>query len=220
MMTVCKEYLCQTRCGGLLYRVCAAWQATCRRPLMLCLVVLSAAAAGACGNKPVPAVAVESEAGYSDVAGVKLQTGRPAPEFSLPDYRGRLHALADFRGRSNVMLLFYRGSWCPFCISHLEDIQNLFPTLSRYEIQLLAISPDDAADSQKLAQRFEQPYLFLSDAQLHTADLYGIRRDEKLPHPAVILIDKQGDVVWFYVGENYRQRPSASQLQTVFERVF
>ena len=185
-------------------------------PLAACL----AAVIVGCSNKPVSQEALESEAGYSDIAGVKIAAGQPAPDFSLPDQRGNRHTLSSFQGRSNVMLLFYRGSWCPFCIGHLEDIQTLFPTLSEQDIQLLAISPDPASDSQDLAERFDQPYLFLSDTTLRVTDQYGIRRNKKLPHPAVILIDKQGKVAWFYVGEDYKQRPSASQLKKVFERVF
>ncbi len=184
--------------------------------LALCLAVFI----GGCSNKPVSEDALQNETGYTDVAGVKMAVGQPAPDFALPDYRGNRYLLSSFRGRSNVMLLFYRGSWCPFCISQLEDIQTLFPTLSQHDVQLLAISPDDGAASQDLAERFEQPYIFLSDADLKVTDLYGIRRNKKLPHPAVILIDKQGNVAWFYVGENYRQRPSASQLKDVFARVF
>ena len=48
---------------------------------------------------------------------------------------------------------------------------------------------------------------------------YGIRKDDELPHPAVVLIDNKGIVQWFYVGEDYKQRPSASQIRAVIERL-
>ncbi len=174
----------------------------------------------ACSNEPISQEALESERGYADVAGVRLEVGRRAPDFTLPDAQGKAHTLSSWRGASNVMLLFYRGHWCPFCTAHLEDIQNLFPALAEYDTQLLAISPDEAAASQTLAKRFEQPYLFLSDSDLEVTDLYGIRRNERLPHPAVVLLDKQGVVRWFYVGESYKKRPSSSQLKTVLQRLF
>lgn len=186
----------------------------------VCALLLAALLLTACNNDPVATEALASASGYSDVDGVRLEVGQPAADFTLTDYRGNAVTLSDYRGKSNVMLLFYRGEWCPFCVSHLEDLQSLLPSLTDYGIQLLALSPDNAEDSQELAQRFEQPYLFLSDSDLQIADRYGIRRDEELPHPAVVLIDKQGTVVWYYVGENYRQRPSSSQLQQVFKRVF
>jgi hypothetical protein len=51
------------------------------------------------------------------------------------------------------------------------------------------------------------------------SDLYGIRKDEELPHPAMILLDDQGVVKWFYIGEDYKTRPSAEQLQKVLDRL-
>lgn len=171
----------------------------------------------ACESKPVPDKIIDSDAGYSDVE-VNIQVGHTAPDFSTTDANGNVVSLEQFQPDSNVMLIFYRGNWCPFCVSHLDDIQNLFPTLVEHNIQLLAISPDDAADSQKLADKFSQPYVFLSDPDLAITDSYGIRRDEKLPHPAVVLIDREGDVAWFYVGEDYKLRPSAAQLKIVIEK--
>lgn len=171
----------------------------------------------ACESKPVPDKIIDSDAGYSDVE-VNIQVGHTAPDFSTTDANGNVVSLEQFQPDSNVMLIFYRGNWCPFCVSHLDDIQNLFPTLVEHNIQLLAISPDDAADSQKLADKFSQPYVFLSDPDLAITDSYGVRRDDKLPHPAVVLIDREGDVAWFYVGEDYKLRPSAEQLKVVIEK--
>ncbi|MDG2036548.1 MAG: redoxin domain-containing protein, partial [Pseudomonadales bacterium] len=116
------------------------------------------------------------------------------------------------------LLVFYRGNWCPFCVSHLDDIQNLFPTLKNQGIQLLAISPDTVEDSQTLSGKFDQPYVFVTDQDLAIANAYGVQRDESIPHPTVVLINAAGNVVWFFAGESYRQRPSAKQLQQVIEQ--
>lgn len=102
-------------------------------------------------------------------------------------------------------------------IGNEKSIQ-LFLSLAENNIQLLAISPDDAEASQKTASKFDQPYVFLSDSDLAISDLYGIRKDDEVPHPAVVLIDKAGTVVWFYAGENYQQRPSSGQLQQVIDQ--
>ncbi len=184
-----------------------------RKGMLLPVILLLAA----CSNDPVPEEAIDSLNGFGDVD-VTIKVGELAPDFVSTDASGEAVTLADYRGQANVMLVFYRGNWCPFCVSHLDDIQNLFPILEKYETQLLAISPDDAKASQKLAKKFDQPYRFVADVDLTIADLYGVRRDEKIPHPAVVLIDKQGVVVWYYAGENYKQRPSSEQLQRVIEQ--
>ena len=171
-----------------------------------------------CDNAEVPKEAITSPSGYSDVASVTLEVGSSAPDFKLQSLDGGWVQLSELRG-SKVLMIFYRGHWCPFCVGHLQDIQSLLPELEKRGYQVLAISPEDATDMQKIADRMDRPYRFLSDINLKVTDLYGIRRDEELPHPAMIVLDDLGIVKWFYVGENYKQRPSAQQLRKVLDRI-
>jgi len=181
---------------------------------MLCALVLLAA----CDNDPVTSEAISSEIGFTDIAGVKLETGKPAPDFSLLSLNGDWVKLSQLRG-NKVLMIFYRGHWCPFCVGHLQDIQIMLPELEKRGYRVLAVSPDDATGMQKMADRMDRPYQFLSDVDLAVTDLYGIRKDEELPHPAMILLDDQGIVQWFYIGEDYKTRPSATQLQQVLDRL-
>ena len=171
-----------------------------------------------CDNAEVPKEAITSPSGYSDVASVTLEVGSSAPDFKLQSLDGDWVQLSELRG-NKVLMIFYRGHWCPFCVGHLQDIQSLLPELEKRGYQVLAISPEDATDMQKIADRMDRPYRFLSDINLKVTDLYGIRRDEELPHPAMIVLDDLGIVKWFYVGENYKQRPSAQQLRKVLDRI-
>ena len=170
-----------------------------------------------CNNKAIPDEAINGSMTYGDVT-INLQVGEPAPDFTSIDAEGNTVSLSAFQPNQPVLLVFYRGKWCLFCVSHLDDIQNLFPTLKAQGVQLLAISPDPTADSQELAAKFNQPYVFVTDQDLAIANAYGVQRDESIPHPTVVLINKEGIVVWFYASENHRQRPSAEQLQQVIEQ--
>ena len=181
---------------------------------LLCTIALLAA----CDNDPVSKTAIISETGYTDVASATLKVGQPAPDFSLQALNGDWVKLSQLKG-NKILMIFYRGHWCPFCVGHLQDIQTLLPELEKRGYQVLAISPDDATGMQKMAERMDRPYEFLSDVNLVVTDLYGIRRDEELPHPAMILLDEQSIVQWFYIGEDYKTRPSATQLQQVLDRL-
>jgi|TARA_B110000908_G_scaffold119064_1_gene139536 peroxiredoxin len=181
---------------------------------LLCTIALLAA----CDNDPVSETAIISETGYTDVASATLKVGQPAPDFSLQALNGDWVKLSQLKG-NKILMIFYRGHWCPFCVGHLQDIQTLLPELEKRGYQVLAISPDDATGMQKMAERMDRPYEFLSDVNLVVTDLYGIRRDEELPHPAMILLDEQSIVQWFYIGEDYKTRPSATQLQQVLDRL-
>jgi peroxiredoxin len=181
---------------------------------LLCAIALLAA----CDNDPVIDKAITSETGFTDVASVKLETGKLAPDFSLQSLNGDWVKLSQLRGEK-ILMIFYRGYWCPFCVGHLQDIQIMLPELEKRGYQVLAVSPDDATGMQKMADRMDRPYQFLSDVDLAVTDLYGIRKDEELPHPAMILLDDQGIVQWFYIGEDYKTRPSATQLRQVLDRL-
>ena len=181
---------------------------------LLCAIALLAA----CDNDPVIDKAITSETGFTDVACVKLETGKLAPDFSLQSLNGDWVKLSQLRG-DKILMIFYRGHWCPFCVGHLQDIQIMLPELEKRGYQVLAVSPDDATGMQKMADRMDRPYQFLSDVDLAVTDLYGIRKDEELPHPAMILLDDQGIVQWFYIGEDYKTRPSATQLRQVLDRL-
>ena len=187
-----------------------------KQVLILSLLLLCVTACSASIDEKV----LKSPTGYSDVAGVKLTVGQPAPGFTLKDKLGKQVSLESYNGKKNVMLIFYRGHWCPFCIGQLDDIQSILPSLEQYNVQLLAISPEGDEGMQKIAKRFDKSYIFLSDSDLKTTDNYGIRRNKELPHPAVIIINSKGLVEWFYVGENYRERPTAAQLELVLKRLF
>ena len=185
--------------------------------LLFLFIALSLVIA-ACENKEVESSAIINKEGYSDVEGVSLVVGKKAPGWTLTSQEEKSVSLKDFIGQP-VMLVFYRGYWCPYCIGHLEDIQSAFGLLEKKGIQLIAISPDDPEGLQRMAQRMEKPYLFLSDRDLKVSESYGIKKDDKLPHPAVVILDEEGKVFWFYVGEDYKQRPSASQLSQVISRL-
>lgn len=116
--------------------------------LIACLVALLIG----CDNAPVPKQAITALSGYTDITGVKLETGKAAPDFNLQSLSGDWVNLSSLRG-SRVLMIFYRGHWCPFCVGHLQDIQTLLPELEKLGYQVLAISPDDATDIQKMADR-------------------------------------------------------------------
>jgi peroxiredoxin len=180
-------------------------------PLLLIFLL----ALTACGYSPVKEDTVSADRSYSDFTGVKAQVGQPAPDFTLNDGAGNPIALSSYQGQQAALVLFYRGDWCPYCIGQLEDYQSLLPLLQKYDIQLLAISPDDQATTQNTQRKFGQDYLFLSDKDLSVTRNYGIRSAENLPHPALFLVDKEGVLRWYYTSQDYKTRPSPEQVERV-----
>ncbi|HEY9135008.1 MAG TPA: peroxiredoxin family protein [Pseudomonadales bacterium] len=174
----------------------------------------------ACKIKPVDEHSLAKNDSFSNFVGITVKTGQPMPDFSLPDGEGKSVSLKQFRGKAPVMLLFYRGDWCPFCISQLNDLQNLLPALEEFGVQLLAISPDTVATTQNTARRFGQNYIFLSDEDRSLIDTLGIKNNKNLPHPAIFIVDQKGILRWYYANSDYKTRPTSDQMKIVLKQLF
>ena len=174
----------------------------------------------ACAVQPVPDNTISAEKSFSDFSGVKVSVGQSMPDFTLPDGEGHPVSLSRFRGRQPVLLLFYRGDWCPYCISQLEDFQNLLPVLDDYNIQLLAISPDNEATTKNTSRRFGQSYIFLSDIDRKLTSELGIRSNENLPHPSLFIVATDGTLLWYYAHQDHKTRPSSRQMKQLLDKLF
>ena len=70
-----------------------------------------------------------------------LKPGDTAPSFALPDANGRTVSSADLLALGPLVVCFFRGRWCPYCVTELEGWRDLFPALRERGALLVAISP-------------------------------------------------------------------------------
>lgn len=188
--------------------------------LKTAMALIATVSLSACGLLDIAATEQDklAQASYSDLPENTVMVGKPAPEFSLPDADGKSVSLASVTNDQPVLVLFYRGDWCPFCISQLDSIKGVLPQLEEKGVQVIAISPDEQAAAQNTRRQFGQGFIFLSDVNSEVISQYGIARDDQLPHPAVYLIKQGGEVAWFYASEDYKKRPTGEQLVEIVEQ--
>jgi peroxiredoxin len=103
-----------------------------------------------------------------------LGVGDHAPDFSLPDQSGKLISLQASLTHGPVVLLFYRGGWCPFCTLTLRAMQSIKRELSRHNVSLLSVSPQIPAQSRLTAERNYLDFAVLSDDGNTVARRYGL----------------------------------------------
>lgn len=194
------------------------WSLTFKR-IMATAGAVVVLALGACSLISISATDDEKlqRASYNDLSESPVKVGKPAPEFSLQDPDGKTLSLASIASEQPVLVLFYRGDWCPFCMSQLDSIKGVLPQLKKHNVQVVAISPDQKAAAKNTRRQFGQGFIFLSDPEAQVISQYGIAREDKLPHPAVYLIKKGGDIAWFYASEDYKKRPTGEQLIEIVE---
>ena len=110
--------------------------------------------------------------------------------------------LADFRGRSNVLLVFHPFAFTPVCEREARDLQENLESFRHAETEVVFVSCDTSAARQAWRRELGAEYTFGSDFWAHgaAAKAYGVFNEETgAPHRGTFLIDKQGTVVWTLV---------------------
>jgi peroxiredoxin len=155
------------------------------------------------GQAPVAIIqGFQAEAGKLDAldfASRAPQVGDQAPEFVLPDQSGRAVHLSGLLRHGPVVLIFYRGEWCPYCNLQLRTFQAELPALTERGAQLVAISPQTPDHSLSMAERNELEFVVLSDSTADVIDQYGLRYE--VPSELRELLTAAGNDVAAHNGE-------------------
>ena len=131
-----------------------------------------------------------------------IGTGDQAPEFEFEVTPTERVRLADFRGRSNVLLVFHPFAFTPVCELEARDLQENLESFRHAETEVVFVSCDTSAARQAWRRELGAEYTFGSDFWAHgaAAKAYGVFNEETgAPHRGAFLIDKQGTVVWTLV---------------------
>jgi peroxiredoxin len=174
-----------------------------------------------------------------DASGVApgLAPGEQAPQFSLPDAMQRPVSLKERLSRGPVVLVFYRGEWCPYCNTYLRALQAALPRITARGASLLAISPQSPDHSLSMAEKAQLDFDVLSDVDQAVireykvqftapADLQDVHvnafdvdlrdhtanRSWQLPVPATFVIDRAGIVCAARVSADYRTRMEPADI--------
>jgi len=104
-----------------------------------------------------------------------LAVGAPAPEFTLPDaLTGKTVRSADLLALGPLVIKFFRGRWCPYCMTELEAWRDLHAEVRAIGALLVAISPQNRRHNDFTIQQHSLPFPVLSDAGAELAAQFGI----------------------------------------------
>ncbi|MEG9437191.1 redoxin domain-containing protein [Edaphobacter sp. HDX4] len=104
-----------------------------------------------------------------------LKPGSEAPSFSLPDARtGKPVQSTDLIPLGPVVLKFFRGRWCPYCVTELETWRDLSAELRRRGALLVAVSPQAPRQNAFMLDQHGLPFPLLTDADCKVAEQFGI----------------------------------------------
>ena len=147
---------------------------------------------------------------------MKLKIGQNAPEFSLPDEDGKIHSFLEHRGRW-ILLYFYPKDDTPGCIKEACTLRDNFPKFRKLNVEVIGISADSSKSHKKFAEKYELPFILMSDEKKVILKKYGVWGEKKfMGHEFMgilrtsFLINPKGQIVKIY--ENVKPDGHAEEV--------
>ncbi len=144
--------------------------------------------------------------------------GTAAPEFTLKDQNQKEVKLSDFKGKKNVVIVFYPLDWSPVCTNEHICFVNDLKRFEQLDAQVLGVSVDSAWSHKAFAEKMGIQYPLLADFQPRGAvgDLYGVYlADKGITGRAIAVVDRGGKIAWF---KNY-DIPTVPDVKEVAEAI-
>ena len=108
-----------------------------------------------------------------------LEVGMKAPDFTLLDKRGNSVSLSDFLGKK-VVLYFYPKDSTPGCTRQACAFAGSYAAFQEQNVAVIGVSKDSVASHVKFAQKYDLPFILLSDPELQAIQAYGVWQEKKL----------------------------------------
>lgn len=159
-----------------------------------------------------------------------------APDFKGKDQNGKEIRLKDLLKQGKVVLVFYRGEWCPYCNKELSKLQDSLQMIIDKGATLVAVSPEMPENISKTVEKTKASYSILHDEGLKIMKAYDVEFEvpentitryrnagldiEKnngengkyLPVPAIYVIDKESTITYRFFEPDYKKRPSVQEI--------
>ncbi|MBE0663363.1 MAG: AhpC/TSA family protein [Bacteroidales bacterium] len=166
-----------------------------------------------------------------------LEAGVNAPDFIATVINGNNFSLKDALTEGPVVLVFYRGHWCPVCNKHLGVLQDSLQYIQNMGAKVIAISPEKPELLAKTTEKTGADFTILYDEGYRISDAYdvtftpgGMDRtmyntflganlkeahsddSQRLPIPATFVIGQDGKIAWRHFDPDYKKRSTVSEI--------
>ena len=165
-----------------------------------------------------------------------LPVGAVAPAFELPDRNGKPVRSADLLARGRLVVDFFRGRWCPYCIAELEALEAALPRIREAGASLVAISPQTVRQTDFLVDQHQFSFPILSDAGNRVAREFGLVYEVpaylrelyqrsfinlplangdsswELPLPATYVLEQDGTVLYAFADADTSRRAEPADV--------
>jgi peroxiredoxin len=172
----------------------------------------------------------------SGIAGRILPVGASIPAFELPDQDGSSVFSDELLHRGRLVICFFRGRWCPFCVAQLEAMNTALSQIEKNGASLAAISPQTVKQSFFMHDQHQLRFPLLSDTHNHVARRFGLvyrvpeaqkqvysrtfvnlpfingEASWELPIPATYVVAQDSTVLYASADPDYTRRPEPEEI--------
>lgn len=159
-----------------------------------------------------------------------------APDFRAKDQAGNEVRLKDLLKKGKVVLVFYRGYWCPYCNKELSRIQDSIGLIRSKGATVVAVSPEMPENVAKTVEKTKADYPVVYDEGMKIMKAYDVEYEmqentvtryrnagldiekingangKNLPVPAIYIIDKESKITYRFFEPDYKKRPSVREI--------
>ncbi len=204
-----------------------------KHTIIAALSLSALTSAGLALSDPGAAPASETEPAKRETP---ISKGEIMPGFALKNEKGETVTLGDALKSGPVVVTFYRGAWCPYCVKALGSIEESVGDINKLGATVLAISPQLPEHSIDLREKIGLSYQLLVDADNRLGDQLGLMftLDEatvekyrkygidvgasngtdawQLPIPATFVIDTDGTIRYAWTNADYTKRAPVNKV--------
>lgn len=165
-----------------------------------------------------------------------LEKGKKVPDVQLKDLDGKDVSLASLHQEKPLVIVFFRGGWCPICTKHTQQLIKVYPELKEKGFEMIGVSPDSVESTKANVDKSSIPFSLYSDSELNATSGFGLafkvddatvtkykgfgidlekasgQTHHALPIPAIYVVSKDGVVTFAHSNPDYRQRLDAKEL--------
>jgi peroxiredoxin len=167
-----------------------------------------------------------------------LPVGATAPEFALKDSNNKLVRSAELIETGPLVIKFFRGRWCPYCMTELETWRDLYGQIRAHGAVMVAIGPQIQRQSDFMVGQHGLPFPVLADTNNEVAEKFGLvytvpeyhrnyylsilvnipfvngEKSWRLPLPATYVIGKDRKILYAEAHADFRVRPEPEEALT------
>lgn len=174
---------------------------------------------------------------FGQIDNEPLKIGDNAPPIIGVDQNGKSINSTEILKNNKILMVFYRGNWCPHCKKHLGSLQEHLEAFTRKGVYVMVVTPETVERTKETAKKFNATFSIIHDIDNKIMDdykvsfevnkdnvpnyyrivsskvaAYNVKNNNVLPVPATYLIDKDGKIIYVHYDPDYKKRSDFDEI--------